>query len=314
MNPKSAPNAQRNAEHYGRGEHELTEDDLAEVSGPDFKGELSRLFSSPGYQPPALPVVALKVMELSRRTKVEFDEVVKVLEQDPMLVAKVMARIQSAAYASATPIRTLKQAVVRLGIGGLRDLVLEVALNLRVFRAQGFAQPMNVLRRHSLFTAHCSRAVCRYTSVEPEYAFLCGLLHDVGIAAVLVALGEGKVKVAPDPILLWKTIEETHEEVSALVATFWKLPEEIKLVLANHHSLTIGGYVHPMIAVLTVAHSFAEKAGGGMSGIDGLRSPIDTIEPPKLAKARAALRLGEQQLQCIERDLRQVQGALDQGL
>jgi putative nucleotidyltransferase with HDIG domain len=308
----SALGVARQREGYGKGEHELSDDDLAEARGPDFKGELQRLFSSPAYQPPALPVVALKVMELSRRPKVEFDEVVAVLEQDPMLVAKVMTRIQSAFYATQTPVRTLKQAVVRLGIGGLRDLVLEVAMNLRVFKAASHAQPMNLLRRHSLVTAHCARIVGRYTPVEGEYAFLCGLLHDVGIAAVLVALSEGKLEV-PDPVVLWKTVEETHEEVSAMVATLWKLPEEIKLVLANHHRLLIGGYVHPMIAVLTVAHALAEPLGGGMAGIEGLRRPIDQVEQRIALRARSELRLGDQQLKCIDRDLQQLKTQLERG-
>jgi putative nucleotidyltransferase with HDIG domain len=302
--------ATRRGVSYGRGEVQLTDEELAEAGGPDLRGELSRLFSSPNYQPPALPAVALKVMELSHRPKVEFDEVVKVLEQDPMLVAKVMKRIQSALYASSTPIRTLKHAVVRLGIGGLRDLVLEVAMNLRVFKAQAFAQPMNVLRRHSLITAHVARAVCRYTSVEAEYAFLCGLLHDVGIAAILVALSDGKVNLEPDPIHLWHTIEETHEEVSGMIAGLWKLPEEIRLVLANHHHLTIDGYVHPMVAVLTVAHDYAERMGGGMTQIDGVRTAVDKMEEQKIARAKSELRLGAQQVECIERDLKQLAAAI----
>ena len=313
------PTVQRNSPHYGRGELELSDDVVSEITGPDFEGELLRLFSSPKYQPPALPAVAMKVMELSRRRTVEFEEVSALLEQDPMLVAKVMARIQSAFYASATPIRTLKQALVRLGIGGLRDLLMEVALNLRVFRAPAFAEPMNRLRRHSLVTAHGARIVCRYASVDAEYAFLCGLLHDVGIAATLVALGDGQVKV-PDQrsidgkAVLWNAIEESHQKVSGLVAGLWKLPDEIRLVLANHHQLTIDGYPHPMIAALLVAHGHATALGAALGGAEGIPPSLDVVEPQQLARAQATLRLLPAQLQCIERDVKALAAAIEKGL
>jgi HD-like signal output (HDOD) protein len=308
-------------DRYGRGEHELTEEELAEARGPDLEGELSRLFASPGYQPPALPAVALKVMELSRRPQVEFDEVVRLLEQDPMLAAKVMARIQSAFYQSQNPVRTLKAAVLRLGIGGLRDLVLEVALNLRVFRAPALAGAMNALRRHSLVTAHCARIVCRYAAIEGEYAFLVGLLHDVGIAAALVAVSDGKIAFDRSPAgvtALWKAIEESHQSVSALVADLWKLPEELKLVLGNHHKLTIQGYAHPLIAALMVAEEWAGKLGAGLSGggeeLAGLRTPIDVTPPALLARAKSELRLGPGQQQCIEKDMAGLAAAIARGV
>ena len=314
------PNVRRNWLHYGRGQLELSDDELSQAAGPDFEAELLRIFSAPGYQPPALPAVALKVMELSRRRSVEFEEVSALLEQDPMLVAKVMTRIQSAFYASQTPIRTLKQALVRLGIGGLRDLVMEVALNLRVFRAPAFAEPMNRLRRHSLVTAHCARIVCRYASVDAEYAFLCGLLHDVGIAATLVALGDGQVKSVPDQrtvdgrALLWAAIEESHQKVSGLVAGLWKLPEEIKLVLAHHHQLNIDGFPHPMIAALLVAHGHSAALGAALGGGEGMPPGLDVVEPQQLARAQAALRLGPFQVQCIERDVKALAAAIEKGL
>jgi HD-like signal output (HDOD) protein len=310
------PGEQRpHKENYGRGQVELSDDELAEIEAPDFKAELTRLFASPTYQPPALPMVALKVVELSRKPKVEFDEVTKVLEQDPMLVAKVMQRVQSPLYAGASPPRAIKQAVLRLGIGGLRDLVLEVAMNLRIFRAGEYARPMDLLRRHSLMVAHCARVVCRYATVEADYAFLCGLLHDVGIAAALIALGDGAIKVKPDPIILWKAIDETHEEASGLVAGLWKLPEEIKLVLAHHHRLTIGGFAHPMIAVLTVAHAHATSRGFGLEKVEqGGHSRADTFDPALLPKALASLRLGDQQQKCIERDLAPLEQSLQSGL
>jgi HD-like signal output (HDOD) protein len=148
---------------------------------------LLRLFASPSYQPPKLPQVALEIMELSQRPEVSFDEVSAVLEKDPLLAAKVLSIAQSAVYAPRSPILSLRQATIRLGLKTLRDLVLEAAVSMRVFRAPGYGEAMERLSRHSTATAYLLRALCRRTGIDAEYAFLCGLLHDVGLAACLLA-------------------------------------------------------------------------------------------------------------------------------
>ena len=207
-------------------------------------------------------------MELARRPKVEFEELAKTIEQDSLLAAKVMTRAESVMYSGQNPVRSLRQAAVRMGVGGLRDLVIEVAMNLRVFRSPGLEKQMETLRRHSLATAHTARLVCRYASLDGEYAFLCGLLHDVGIAAILVAIGEGALKSRPkNPIALWSAIDSSHEESGATIAKLWKLPEELALVIGAHHHPVQGGYVHPLIAVICVAQDLAGQIGASMDGV-----------------------------------------------
>jgi HD-like signal output (HDOD) protein len=60
---------------------------------------LLRLFASPSYRPPLLPAVALEIMQLSRRPSATFEEVVAILEHDPILAAKVLSIAQSVFYA-----------------------------------------------------------------------------------------------------------------------------------------------------------------------------------------------------------------------
>ena len=130
---------------YGKGEVTLSLEDQLDSGVAEFGEELSKLFSSPRYQPPALPAVALKVMALARRPKVEFEELAKTIEQDSLLAAKVMTRAESVMYSGQNPVRSLRQAAVRMGVGGLRDLVIEVAMNLRVFRSPGLEKQKETL-------------------------------------------------------------------------------------------------------------------------------------------------------------------------
>jgi HD-like signal output (HDOD) protein len=264
----------------------------AALDRPAVHVRLLRLFASTSYRPPVLPAVALELVQLSHQPSVHFDELVALLERDPVLAAKVLSIAQSAIYAPRSPILSLKGALVRLGLATVRDLVVEAALRVRVFRVPGYEEVMERLARHSTATAHLMRLVCRRTAIAADYAFLCGLLHDVGIAACLLALSDdargGLVPLGAVEAVL----DEVHEEASGLVTRLWGLPAEIQGVVATHHQVEVGGTPHPVNAALVVAEELAVGLDAGMAPRgEGPASALDANGPEPFAAACAALRL-----------------------
>jgi HD-like signal output (HDOD) protein len=259
---------------------------------------LLRLFASPSYRPPVLPAVAIDILRLSQRQTVDFDEVVAVLERDPILAAKVLSIAQSAFYAALSPIMSLKQATVRLGMKTVRDLVLEAAMKLRVFRAPGYDAVMERLARHSTTTAYLIRALCRKTAIQADYAFLCGLLHDVGIAACLLALSDEPRGGTIPFETLGSVLHEVHENASGLVTRLWGLPSEIQRVAGSHHHLELGGRPHPVNAALIVAEGFANELGAGMTPAEAVtwNDKLDSSSPDLFASACTALGLDDEGL------------------
>jgi putative nucleotidyltransferase with HDIG domain len=243
---------------------------------------LQALFLSPGYRPPVLPGVALQIVELAQRPNVGFGEVVAVLETDPLLAGRVLSVAQSALYAGMSQVVSLKQATVRLGLKTLRDLVLEAAMNLRVFRVPGYEGPMERLRRHSSVVAQLARVVCKRTVVDAEHAFVCGLLHDVGFAAGVLALVEDRRSGAPGAPLpfdaLAPAVMSVHEEAAALVARLWKLPDEIQWVVGAHHRL--GPRSHPLVPVLIVAEQLAYELDAGLTPVAWPEDAGDELPAP----------------------------------
>ena len=238
-------------------------DSVGGLDRHDVVQKLKDTFSSPGYRPPVLPQVALEIMQLAQKPGVSFEEVVALLQKDSVLAARVLSIAQSASYASRSPIQTLHQASVRLGLKAMRDLVLEAAVHMKIFRVPGYDAAMERLARHAAATAHVVRAVCRRTRVEAEFAFLCGLLHDVGFPAALLALSvdpEWKNAAYAD---LAPVLDEVHEEASGVLARLWKLPENIQRVLATHHDPAPGGKVELVNAALVVAEHLVWEAGAG---------------------------------------------------
>ena len=94
-------------------------------------------------------------------------------------------------YRGTSELSSLRDALMRVGLRTVRDLVMEIAMNMKVFRSPDYADTMDLLRRHSTMTAHFSKLVCNYSPIEGEFAFMAGLLHDVGIAGTLLALSDG---------------------------------------------------------------------------------------------------------------------------
>lgn len=274
---------------------------------------LGQIFSSPSYRAPMLPTVALQVMELSRKPGVDFDEVLTVLERDGMLAGRVLSIAQSAMYAGRSSIVSLRQALVRLGIKTLRNVVLEAALNLRVFRVPGYEPTMERLRRHSSTTAHLASLVARHGKLDPESAFVCGLLHDVGLAAALLAVVESTPSAPPPIEDISLALDAVHAQASGLLAGLWKLPPEVQRAVSRHHQLRTGGEIDPMVAALMVAEQLAYEQDCAMVQVlwpeDGAGEPlppppgsIDSNPQALVLEAREALGLGDARLEPLRRE------------
>jgi HD-like signal output (HDOD) protein len=251
------------APDYGRGTYEIAAADDPAEQAKLITRRIRATFATPTYAPPVLPVAALEVHQLSQAKNVKLEQVLSALEKDPLLAARVLKVANSPVYTGA-PLQSLHHAVTRIGMKNLASVVWEVALNMRVFRCKVYEQPMEQIRRHSTAVAHLSRLVAQQTSIPLDYAFLCGLLHDVGAAAILLLLGERQAGQPQDtlpPEVLAQVMEETHAEASALISKIWKLPGDLQLVLEHHHSVTSGGYAHPTASVIALAQKLMLEEG-----------------------------------------------------
>src|SRR5579859_2390333 len=167
-------------------------DDKAILAPDGLIDTLLATFRAPEYAPPTLPATAAELLELSRHADVEFAQVVSLLERDSVVATQVLRKAQSAFYAGRQPVRSLHEAIVRLGLSTLRDMFMEVVFKNNVFCAPGYDEPMRHLQRHSTAVAHIARKVCERTGHAPhaQHAFLCGLLHDIGKAMCMIVLAE----------------------------------------------------------------------------------------------------------------------------
>jgi putative nucleotidyltransferase with HDIG domain len=266
------------------------------ITGEEVLFRAKAALLSPGYELPVLPDTAIKLVELTRRSDSEVMHVVRLMEQDPLIAAKVLAVAQSAFFSRGARVTSLRDAVTRLGMEELGLLFFEITASVRIFRAPGFDRFMGSLRRHSSMTAQLARLVCRQTSVMDEYAFMCALLHDVGMAAGAAVVG----KDVPAEIA-WPAIQEVHGEIGGLLTLAWKLPPDVTVVVQNHHTLRIDGFAHPVACAIAIAEWLAAEQGFGLEGEPADSRPeaelsLLGVNEPMLAQLRADARAMAQRM------------------
>jgi len=302
-----------NDANYGKGVVVLEDTELAgDAHAEAISERLTTVFRSPDYSPPVLPAAAVEVHRMTQTQDVRIEQVLSVLEKDPLLAARIL-RVASSSVYGGQAVESLQVAVMRLGLRTIADLVWEVALNMRVFRSKAYEGPMEAVRRHSIAVAHVSRAIAKLTPVPLEYAFLCGLLHDVGAAAALHLLGEGGSNAGGRPLtpdLLEIVLGKAHAEASQLVARLWTLPGDVQLVLANHHNVSVQGYAHPTAAIIAIA----ERAITEESTKASTALPWDQTRDAAWLAARDALSLSARSLDAVKKDTRSILAKLEKAI
>lgn len=250
---------------------------------------------------PALPSSASKVIALAQDPDVDMAELLRAIEYDQGLTSNVLRMANSAFFAGPNPIASLRDAVVRLGLNRLYQLVMtSVVSPLARSPVSGYDLAAGELSRHSVFVAVCCEEIAKKTGERPPAAaFTAGLLHDVGKIVLGTFL---KVDVAPvlklaqEQNLSFERAEKEvlgldHAETGAALLESWKLPEDILAAVRWHHdpdSFT-GGDSH-VVDLVHVADILSMQAGIG-TGVDGLNY---------LPSQRAAQRLSMRPLACEE--------------
>jgi putative nucleotidyltransferase with HDIG domain len=293
--PDPAPGTTKGPE-YGNGIPSLEVSGLEASTPEELQSRLLEIFRSPRYRPPVLPRVAVELTELTRKPSASYDDVVNVLQKDPLIVAGVMSIAQSPLYAGRSPLQSLKDAVQRLGINSLRDIVWQVVAGMRLFHVKGFRDIMERLQAHSMFMAYAARIVATHAGVPAEHAFLCGLLHDVGISGALIALAETEKDDVPIVSLL-DAIDGMHEQAGGLMAKQWKLSPDIIAVIEQHHHFDPNRTGVPTLtAVLCVAEQLADDLNFGIMDAARVALPFfDRHAPGRYLAALQRLKLEDKQ-------------------
>jgi len=250
---------------------------------------------------PAMPMVATKVMQLIEDERVTAEELAKVVSSDPAMTARIMKISNSAFYGCQRQVQTLPGAIMLLGFNTLKSLVI-VASVKEVYKTFGLTE--NMLWEHSFGAGLAARIIAReIRSVNPEEAFLAGLLEDIG-KIILYNHDRKKFQLIIErcynECIMFEDAEKavfpfTHSKVGGYILKKWNLPEVLVTAVTQHHTFDFPDpedyYQCSMTAIASLADLFCIKLGIGermprteLSLTDSMAARLLKLDDDKLAR------------------------------
>lgn len=229
-------------------------------------------------------------------------EIARLIESDAALAARVLSLSRRADRGVAGTRLSVERAVMLLGLRAVRAIVVSTKV-LEVFRSDRDAEAAAFNRtefwKHCLAVACAARQIARRTrgGIDPDEAFLAGLLHDLGKAALNACIPKSYERVMTeaerrrgDILLIERQVLGTdHTVAGRRVAERWQLPSDLVECIWLHHlpPTALPGEVRSgmLVSIVWLANVLARTHRLGFSGDHG---PL-----PALAEAGAPLGLSE---------------------
>jgi putative nucleotidyltransferase with HDIG domain len=225
---------------------------VAEGPEEQLLWRLSRRLDRGDYEVPQLPATTLSALDLAGRPSADVRALVELITTDPLLSGELLRLANSALYAGRVPAGTLHQAVMRVGLRELRGLIFTVSLRGVLLKDRVLRRYAEEVWRQALSVARVARALAGPLGVDPEQAYLLGLLHDVGKVALLTLLrAEGRHGNDLTTALVGQVFGSLHEKAGAAMARAWRLPQAICSVAGAHHA-PAANREHPREAALAL--------------------------------------------------------------
>ena len=217
----------------------------------------------------SLPDVAADVMALCQQASTDALRIEKSVTRDPFISAQIVSVANSPMFAPRMPIVSVRDAIVRIGLSNVSDIVMMVVTSSTMFRIRGFDDHVTNVTSRFPATALAARLIASALKLPMEAAFTAGLLHDIGDLVLLdrcVKSGKVKPEIAQEPVMLgiiMDALQAHHAKVGAAVCTVWKLPTSTVEAAAHHHEYKLGGH-HFSANLVAAADAFADSAGVGV--------------------------------------------------
>jgi putative nucleotidyltransferase with HDIG domain len=229
---------------------------------------------------PPLPTSVGKVLEICQKPNAQPNDLNKVISLDPVLLARVMKLINSAYYGLTQEVTSLVRAIIMLGLNTVKNLALSTAVlgSINTSHTKNAVLNLDGFWLHSLCVGVMAKHLARLRSVaaqDQETYFFCGLLHDIGKVPLnnrvpedyLSALQYSSEKRISLVQAEAATLEFTHCDAGYLIINTWKLSDDIKDVVAFHHTpLEYQGVNRDLVYTVMVADYFANIMEIGFSG------------------------------------------------
>lgn len=186
---------------------------------------------------PRIPALASELLRLRVDGPEDGKRIAELVRRDQDVTARVVQVAGSVLYGM-IKVRSLEQAVTRLGISMVREIAVGVSAQNVVYRVPGYDQEARALASAAFECATALHHLARKKGQDTGLAYLSGLFHDVGHVLIYRNLSKLRTRTRggkPSRLLIDRLIRQLHVPLGAWYAEQRELPKEVARALAHHH-------------------------------------------------------------------------------
>lgn len=219
-------------------------------------------------QLPALPTVALEVIQMVDNPKTSASKLGRLISSDQALTAKVLKIANSPFYGFPKKISTIEFAIIVIGFDALREIVISISLVNSLQKKSDTYFDAKRFWDHSIATGVIARRLARDLGYRISgEVFVAGILHDMGISILhryfanefrriveTVRNSELSFLEAEKNIL-----QVTHADVGGWLAARWNLPDHLTEAISLHHTPASSERNKELVDIIHCADVFAAR-------------------------------------------------------
>ena len=242
---------------------------------------------------PPFPWVAQRLMATVSKEDVDIHEVGKLIAAEPVFATRVLQLANSPLFALQRQVRTISHAIILLGLDRVKAITFTRALEDFVTPALKI-KALRACWQNCLATALLSEKLARAGRMDADFAYVAGLLRDIGRLALLVKYPEpysNLLAVSGEQQFDLLVMERELFDIDHCQAGAWLLqqlpfPPELADIITNHHE-QLDHDSFRMLHLVQCADRLADALGFGVLP-DAQPSSIDDAlkHVPEAARAR----------------------------
>jgi len=197
---------------------------------------------------PTIPSILDEMNAVFASAEGSAKDAAKVIEKDPAIATRVLRLVNSSFYGLKNPVSAIHLACSIVGLKVIRNVVVQATVMGTFGKApklEGFDPDW--LWDHSFKTALAARLLAMKSplgkSLGKDYAYTCGLIHDIGKIVLLDSQTEQfaeALKLSRDQGMSLAQAEGevfgfNHAHVGGLLAMRWKLADQVQAGVMFHH-------------------------------------------------------------------------------
>lgn len=220
---------------------------------------------------PLLPSVVSRLLAIDRDSDQYFEDVLELAQEDPTFAVRVMHLSNTTYSHPLIPITKLRDAMARLGADQIAHLVSSMHVGRVFFPTTTGEKSLWV---HAVQVAVGAREIAKAAPgllIDPEEAYLCGLLHDIGRFVVfekavkeLHSVDEHNWR-SPTQLVEVETrlYGFDHAQLGWKLCNDWGVPSRVAAVVKHHHhpelptEISVDKSLAHLINVVQVADFFS---------------------------------------------------------